>query len=427
MSRVRGKFPKIMSVAVSTVLMSAALSAGGVSQASTTHTTLTFWTYFTPTEAENQWIMTAVHVFEKQHPGDTVDVVRQPHGAEYFSLFDAASLAKSGPDILNLWTGLYALRYHQFLLPLNRYLTPAQKASMVGLKYASQGFNTKNNIYGIVSEIQSYEGFYNKKLFREAGIKSYPATYAQFLADCKALKAHGILPIVDGAYQPYNTFSYFLMNVIKSWQINSLRVGAIKWTDPRILSAMTRYTALYRDGYVNSNVLTDKNPEQLFLNGKAAMILDAGSWDVPVNYKALGKNVGLMFIPQDPGAPSAGDIVSFPGWMTSVTSYSKHRKLAIAFIRDALTPTVNDAMAKAGLVPANRQVPVRLLTNPLQKELYQKTQSGHIWPMFDNLIQPQIADDMSSEFGLAITGKVTPAQALAQLEQTWQALPASQR
>lgn len=422
----RGKFKVFMLAAVLPMLLGTVMSTGPVAEAST-HTTLTMWTYFTANQAENQWIMAAVHTFEQKHPGVTIQVVRQPRGAQYFSLFEAASLAKSGPDILTLWTGLYALRYSNFLLPLNKYLTTAQKKSMVGLKYTAQGFNTSNNIYGIVSELQSYEGFYNKKLFREAGITSYPTTYAQFLKDSALLKKHGILPMVDGNYQPYNMFSYFLMNYITSGQVNALRTGKIKWTDPRIVDALTRYVNLYRQGYVNKNVLTNSDPAATFLNGKAAMILDDGSWDVPVFSKALGSNVGLMFVPQDPKAPSQGDVVSFPGWMTSVTRYSKNQKLAVQFIQDALLPQVSAAMAKAGLVPAFNTVPASLITSPLQKELYQKTKSGKIWPMFDNLIQANIATDMTSEFGLAITSKVTPLQALQQMEQTWAALPANQK
>lgn len=401
--------------------------AGSTTSSAADRTTLTLWTYWTASQAQNQWIMAAVQSFEKQHPGDTVQIVRQPRGAQYFSLFEAASLAKTGPDILNLWTGLYALRYANDLVPLNNTLTSAQKARMIGLKYTAQGFNTENNIYGIVSELQSYEGFYNKKLFRQAGINSYPTTYSQFLKDCATLKAHGILPIVDGAYQPYNMFSYYLMNYLTASQINGLKDGSIKWTDPRLVQALTRYVAVYKNGYVNPDTLTNKDPEQMFLNNQAAMILDAGSWDVPVFSKALGSDVGLMFIPQDRGAPSYGDVVSFAGWMTSVTSYSKHRALALEFIRDALQPAVSNALARAGLVPADSSVPADMLTSPLQKELYQRTQTGHIWPMFDNLIQANIADDMTSEFGLAITGKVTPTQALSQLEQTWTALPARQK
>ncbi|HLW58571.1 MAG TPA: ABC transporter substrate-binding protein [bacterium] len=421
------KKSKVFALSTILLLVSATSLAGSTTSSASDHTTLTFWTYFTATQAEHQWIMAAVQNFEKHHPGATVQIVPQPRGAQYFSLFDAASLGKTGPDILNLWTGLYALRYGNYLVPLNKYLTPAQKASMIGLKYTAQGFNTDNSIYGIVSELQSYEGFYNKTLFHQAGINSYPTTYSQFLQDCAMLKGHGILPIVDGAYQAYNMFSYYLMNYLTASQITGLKDGSIKWTDPRIMQALTRYVALYKDGYVNPDTLTNKDPEQMFLNGKAAMILDAGSWNVPVFSKALGSNVGLMFIPQDPGAPSYGNVVSFPGWMTSVTSYSKHRQLALEFIQDALQPAVSGAMAKAGLVPADKNIPADMLADPLQKNLYQRTQTGHIWPMFDNLIQANIADAMNSVFGSAITGGVTPTQALSQLQQAWDSLPARQK
>ena len=48
------------------------------------------------------------------HPNVTFDLVSQP-GDNYFSLLQAAAVSKSGPDLVLMWTGLFALKYKEYL------------------------------------------------------------------------------------------------------------------------------------------------------------------------------------------------------------------------------------------------------------------------------------------------------------------------
>jgi len=432
---IREKFlASLMVPLVLTALVTGCGSSTATNSGSGNKVTLTYWTQFTADLPESQWINAAVKHFEDLHPNVTVNVVHETQDSSYFAQFQATSLAKTGPDIVDLWTGLYALRYKQFLAPLNSILTPDQEQKLVGLKYTSDGFSTSNNIYGIPSETQFYMGFYNKKLFQKAGITSPPSTYSEWLNDCEKLKAAGILPIADGgfngsAYMPFQGFSYFLMNTLTADDLNKLRTGQLSWTSSKVLVPLQKWAQLYKDGYVNSDAMTTVNANTLFMQGKAAMVFNDGSWDIPQFQKALGtSDVGAFFPPlYNQNSPSAGYTVAYPGVMTAVTNYSKHEQLALEFIKDALDPSVMGAMAKAGLVPAMNGLSTSLMSNPLQKSLYNKMQDGKNWPMFDNLIQSEVANDMVKEFQLVALQKQTPEQALSALQQTWNSLPQSSK
>ena len=185
---------------------------------------------------------------------------------------------------------------------------------MIGLQYAADGFSRTGTIYGVVfEELQTYLGWYNKELFAKAGITKLPATYAEFLDDISRLKNAGIVPLASGqnfqgGYQSQNEFTYYLINFITAEQINDLRTGKIKWTDPRIVAAMTRMVSLYTSGNSNQDLLSNKNPQELFATGKTAMYLGSGSYNLPVFAPSPGiENLGYIVIPQDPGAASEGN------------------------------------------------------------------------------------------------------------------------
>ena len=51
----------------------------------------------------------------------------------------------------------------------------------------------------------TYGLFYNKALFRKAGIAAPPKTYKELLAQCAKFKAKGILPLAYGDRDGYST------------------------------------------------------------------------------------------------------------------------------------------------------------------------------------------------------------------------------
>ena len=63
----------------------------------------------------------------------------------------------------------------------------------------------KGDIYAVPNDPGTYALFYNKALFRKAGIAAPPKTYKELLAQCAKFKAKGILPLAYGDRDGYST------------------------------------------------------------------------------------------------------------------------------------------------------------------------------------------------------------------------------
>ena len=109
-------------VAVTVLVAVAGLTGAALarSTAGKAGVTLTLWHNY-GTEGNAIATKNLVAAFEKANPGITIKVVSQP-ADNYFALFQAASIAHTGPDLAVQWTGLFDLKYEKFLLNLKPYL-----------------------------------------------------------------------------------------------------------------------------------------------------------------------------------------------------------------------------------------------------------------------------------------------------------------
>ena len=139
-------------------------------------------------------------------------------------------------------------------------------------------------MYTVPLEMQTYNGFYNKALFAQAGITTLPTDWTEMMADAKLLKDKGIQPFVYGTgaqgltagFYPFYDLSYIMMMLpVADWQ--KLYTGALPWTDPTIKAQLDKWVSLYKNGYTNQDVLNDTESWQQFLQGKAAMTME-GTW-----------------------------------------------------------------------------------------------------------------------------------------------------
>ncbi|MDG6902849.1 MAG: extracellular solute-binding protein, partial [Nitrososphaerota archaeon] len=69
------------------------------------------------TEANASVTNALVKAYMAKNPNVTIQVVSQP-ADNYFALLKAAAVAQSGPDIMTMWTGLFALQNQTYLEPI---------------------------------------------------------------------------------------------------------------------------------------------------------------------------------------------------------------------------------------------------------------------------------------------------------------------
>ncbi len=426
-----GKIARKSSVGAALLALAAGLAACGSTTASSqsAKVTLTLWQNY-GTEANAVATTNLIKAFEKLHPNITIKDVAQP-ASNYFSLLQAAAISHTGPDLAVMWTGLFTLQYQSYLQNLKQYVPASDLARMQGMQWTAPGFNPKNGTYVIPLEDQFYIGFYNKALFRKAGITSVPTTWSQLFNDCQTFKTAGITCLYYGSgsqslgseFYPWYDMSYMMIGEYPVTQWQGLFNGKIPWTSPAIVGQLANWQKLYTDGYTNRNVVTATNSLAAFGEGKAAMMIK-GNWDLATLQKEMGSNLGT-FVPPFSNTPQKG-VVQFPGDGYAMTNYSTHKAAAAEFLQFLTTPQAGRIVTQAGLISDVKGVSNN---NPLSQEMldFSAKQGLTQYPMLDNIAQPGVVSAGSSVLPALLAGQMTPAQGAQKLEQAWQALPASER
>lgn len=369
-----------------------------------------------------------IAAFEKLHPNITIKNVQQPR-ANYFALLSTAAISKSGPDMVNMWTGLFTMQYRSYLQNLKGLVPASDLANVTGTEWSSVGFNDPTSPYVLPLQVQFYIGFYNKQIFGKAGITAPPTTWSELTSDCQKIVALGVTCIqmgtqnLTGEFSPWYDMSYLMAGTYTPTQWEGLYNGTIPWTDPTVVGQLQKWQQLYADGYMNKDALTATNVMNDFTSGKAAMIIKINNDAGPFN-DALGANVGV-FVPPFSDTPM-NKVVEFAGNGFAITSYSKHQAEAAQFLQFMTTQQAGQIIAAGGLIPAVKGVDA---TNPLDKAMLALVNDQHftVYPMLDNVLQTDLVNAAGTVLPSMLTGGTTVQAAASSIAQTWQKLPATER
>jgi raffinose/stachyose/melibiose transport system substrate-binding protein len=371
-----------------------------------------------------------VKAFEKKYPTIQIKVVSQP-SANYFALLQASSISRTGPDLSVQWTGLFDLKYEKFLLNLKSYFSAAEMAKINALKYMAPNFDPSKGFLVMPLENQFYMGFYNKSLFRKAGVAKAPQSWSQLYAACAKLAKIGVIPLVYGADPqsissspyPWYDMSYLMAGILTPAEWKGLYTGQIPWTSPKIVAQVGKWASLPNKGCTNKDVLTKTNILGAFTKGQAAMISD-GNWDTATFQKAMGKNVAPFVLPFS-DRPQRGAI-QYSGDGFSVMSYSKHPKEAVQFLKFIMSAPAQKIIADAGLIPDIKGYGTN---NSLANQMlaFVSKQGLTPYPMLDNVVQPEVVTTGMKQLDAALGGDISAQEALKSLKATLDQLPSSRK
>jgi ABC-type glycerol-3-phosphate transport system substrate-binding protein len=282
--------------------------------------------------------------FEKTH-NCTIEIVEQ-QADSIFMLFQAAGLAKNGPDVALLWAGSWTNDYKDFIEPLDNYYTQEELANFTDLTLHRRDFNPNNVLNGIPIGIHGLTIFYNKDLFEKAGLprNAQFKTIAELEAAAAKLAAAGIQPfsMADGG----GYCAAWLVGEFLTDKLGPEGIFRMNEDDPAIQKAfydsVIGYVdfcqTLIKNKWVNADAFTSSSDEiyQPFLTGKSAMRF-GGSWDTLMPYIELEEAAGVMEIPGlSENEPYIDYMTAQCGDNLVVTNYSKNKDLAVAFVK-ALT------------------------------------------------------------------------------------------
>lgn len=152
-----------------------------------------------------------------------------------------------------------------------------------------------NKYYGVPFGANDLGLFYNKDMFKSAGIANPPTTWDDLTADCAKLSKNGVYGLAisaikndEGSFQ----FMPWLYSAGATYQTINSAAG---------IKSLTLLQNYINKGYLSKESInwTQADAEKQFATGKAAMMLN-GPWNVePVQTDAPSLNFGVAQIPKD--------------------------------------------------------------------------------------------------------------------------------
>jgi len=323
----------------------------------------------------------------KQNPGMTIQHVGQPND-NYYQLVRAAVQAGEGPDVVMFHGGVQAYEFDDYTAELDSYIKPFRsEIPEFSWAFCSAGGDAKKPVHLVPITIQGMGFYYNKALFKKAGLdpNTAPSDLASFMAACEKLKAAGIVPITAGLQgNPYTLDFMFrcLVANIYGPQTVDLVTGKQSFKGNAGFKRATEIVAdLFKKGYIDPNGTSTPyfmDAANNFAAGKGAIFVGLNS-DVchwKVFNDALGKdNVGYFPTINFPEAKFKDQQVGQPcGIGYAIMKWSKNKDAAAKFIEGyAQGEGASIWMSMTGALSPNTKLDVGKMGYPLVGEILKRT------------------------------------------------------
>ncbi|MHC1748918.1 MAG: ABC transporter substrate-binding protein [Cellulosilyticaceae bacterium] len=201
--------------------------------------------------------------------------------------------------------------------------------------------------------------FYNKDLFKKAGIAEVPKTWEELDAACAKLVAIGVDPITtDDAYMNL-LYSYYLERGIGEENIKKIATeGGDSWKEPMIAQTAKAMEDFAKKGYFSKDMKTNKYPagQMQFAQGGAAMYLNASFLPGEVK-EATGDNFPWGEFPYPTLANGSGKITenTIGGQAFMVNAATDNKEAAYELMRYFVSNETQGKFLEKGLVPCTAE------------------------------------------------------------------------
>lgn len=316
-------------------------------------------------QEEDSIVDAALRGFEATHPGLRVERINPGDAGSFYTKLQTMMAAGTPPDVFYCGDErLPSLASMGVLRPLDELIAEdAERGESVGLEdfypvvldaYRFDGEHAgAGPLYGLPKDFTTIGFYYNKDLFRRAGLPE-PGdhwTWEEFL---RAARAIGELEGCTGA--EFVTWPRMLRLYLATRGCDVLDEEGeeLRVLEPRVLAALED---LYGWRHVEENTLTSGKSRvasgaTVFLTGRVGLAGPFGRWVVP-SYRQIS-NFEWDFAPMPRGEEQANVIASV-AW--SISSRSEHPREAWELVRSLCGPDSQARLARLGLaMPSRRSV-----------------------------------------------------------------------
>src|SRR3954447_8894455 len=306
--------------------------------------TITIWAR----DAQKTFMSQLVDAYNKSHKSQAkLSIIPS---AQFVQKFGTAAASGSAPDVASI--DLVFLPYF------------ASQGALEDITEAANSLPYKDSLSPAHRKLATYDGktyalpftaeasvlYYNKDLFKKAGIKKPPTNTAEILADAKKIRALG------KDYYGYsfaaagggcNIFEFTPHIWASGGDVLSSDGKKATLDTPQVTDALQFYRDMYTAGGMPSGVKTDSGNQQAptFSSGKLGMT-PLGAFAVST-FKDSKVNFDVTPLPGKDGSNSSfagGDEIAIP-------SGSKNKPAAQEFVKWATDEAAQTVLAKQGIVP----------------------------------------------------------------------------
>ncbi len=356
--------------------------------------------------------------FSKKYPNIKVDLQFAPPVKDYVEKLKTMLLTDSAPDVF-----MMALENREDIMKGKYALDLTSQPFMKAIPdYSRAMYGENGKAYSM--SVAAWVGgiYYNKALFKKAGITKEPETWNEFLALCKKLKDAGIQPFLDNCQDAAVNIVPILFAAETYAQnpnfTKQVYAGKKKFADGWAAPLTLWYNGMVKNGYMTPDMVGITNDQRIneFATEKVAMIL-GGPWNIPDIEKINPKiDYKMMYIPgtKPNNKWYAGCVdVGF-----SIYRKTKYKAEALKFLEYISSPAGLEAFHKG----TGQLIIAKGYTPPVPAPLVDAYKNGLLtgknyipmgeWHRYTEALRNQYVISMQDCF----VGKITPAGAAKTLD-----------
>lgn len=268
--------------------------SGGSPGSASSAAKMTFWNGFTASDRKYvEQIVQNYNQSSKNH----IDMTIEPWDTIYQKLQTSLATGQ-GPDMTGMDPSLVAQYAANGLLqPLDDLFGPGGIDKSIVPEAFFNIAKINGHIYAAPMTVATVMLYYNKDLFKAAGITSPPKTIEEMLADAAKLtkktskgQQYGLLLPDNGVIQWWTLFAWAYGGDLVSSDHKSSRL-----TDPGTVQGFKAWADAQRQSHISPVGTSGAEGDQLFQTEKAAMELN-GPW-VTSGFTQAGLNYGVVPVP----------------------------------------------------------------------------------------------------------------------------------
>jgi raffinose/stachyose/melibiose transport system substrate-binding protein len=405
--------------------MTALTGCGGDSDGGSTDgtTTVEWWNISTTEPAKSVWAGLAKK-FEAANPKVKIKIVQLENDA-YKSKMTALTASGKLPDIFHTWGG--GVLKQQVDAGLVEDLTDRTKPWADGLlKVTKEPYILDDKVYGIPFDMGMIGFWYNKKLFKQAGVSAPPTTWGGFLEAVSKLKSKNITPIALAGKEKWPGMYYWAYLAMRTAGIDALQKASEDkdFTGAGFVEAGRHLKQLvdlqpFQKGFLNAAYSTPTGQAAAVGNGKAAMEL-MGQWAPSVEAdsgKGLGGDLGFFPFPAVEGGKGALTEVFGGGGGHALRRGAP--QAAVDFLKFfASEATELELVKKTSILPVLPNAE-KAMTDPNLKLVQAQLKAATGFQLYlDQAYAPAVGQEVNDSVAALIAGSKSPEQVTQSITQT---------